>query len=120
MAKEDVSLLSFDTVKDRVEALIMSGHVRWINSVDLGYVLFDTRTEGEYLLAPCWVVWCEYHPEGPASERTYGINDDELFFWGNNAYYRALVFDAQTGKMFDTENTSRERFLYPGDPEGEK
>ena len=120
VAREDVSLLPFDAVKDQVQALIMSGHVRWINSVDLGYVLFDTRTAGEYLLAPCWVVWCEYHPEGPASERTYGINDDELFFFGNNAYYRPLVFDAQTGKMFDTENTSRERFLYPGDPEGEK
>ena len=120
VVKEDVSLLSFDTVKDRVEALIMSGHVRWINSVDLGYVLFDTRTEGECLLAPCWVVWCEYHPEGPKSEKTYGINDGNTFFWGDNAYYRPLVFDAQTGKMFDTENTSKERFLYPGNPEGEK
>ena len=119
VVKEDVSLLPFDAVKDRVQALITSGHVRWINSVDLGYVLFATRTAGECLLAPCWVVWCEYHPEGPASEKTFGINDDESFFWGNNAYYIPLVFDAQTGNMFDPESTPGERLLYPGDSEGE-
>ena len=110
----DVPLVSFDAVKDRVEALIMSGHVRWINSVTLGYVLFDTRTPEEYLLAPCWVVWCEYHPEGPLSEKVYGVNDGEPMFFGNDRYYRPLIFDAQTGRMFDTENTAEDRLLYPG------
>ena len=111
---EDVPVVPFDTVQNQVEALIQSGHVRWIQSASLGYVLFDTRNPDEYLLVPCWVVWCEYHPDGPFSERKYGINDSETMFQGNNAYYRALVFDAQTGTMFDTENTSAERFLYPG------
>ncbi len=114
VVKEDVSLLPFDAVKDRVEALIMNGNVRWINSVSLGYVLFDTNTSGEYMLAPCWVVWCEYLEGGPEAEKEYGVNDDELFFTGNNGYYKALIFDAQTGRMFDMESTADDRFLYPG------
>ena len=111
---EDVPVIPFGSVKSRVEALIESGHIRRIYSVSLGYVLFDTRDPEEYLLAPCWVAWCEYHPDGPLSEKTYGINDSELMFDGNNAYYRALVFDAQTGEMFDVEDRASERFLYPG------
>ena len=103
-----------DEIKKQVQGLVRTGHIRHIYSISLGYVLFDTREEGEYLLAPCWVFWCRYHPEGGAAEETYGINSERVMFYGNNAYYRAIIFDAQTGRMFDTEDSSRERFLYPG------
>ena len=114
MIKEDTNLVPLDEIKKQVQGLVRTGHIRHIYSISLGYVLFDTREEGEYLLAPCWVFWCRYHPEGGAAEETYGINSERVMFYGNNAYYRAIIFDAQTGRMFDTEDSSRERFLYPG------
>ena len=110
---EDIPLLPFDAVKDQVEALIMSGHVRWINSITLGYVQFDTEDPQEQILLPCWVVWCEYHPEGAKSEKEYGINDSPLMFDGNNYYYRPLVINAQTGKLFDPESTAENRAMCP-------
>ncbi|MBP5726605.1 MAG: hypothetical protein J6Y48_05965, partial [Clostridia bacterium] len=65
---EDIPLLPFDAVKEKIEALILSGHIRWINSVSLGYVQYATMNPKEQVLLPSWVVWTEYHPDGPESE----------------------------------------------------
>lgn len=110
---EDIPLLPFDAVKDKVEALIQSGYVRWINSITLGYVQFDTEDPKEQILLPCWVVWCEYHREGAQSEKEYGINDSPLMFDGNNYYYHPLVINAQTGEMIDPESTAENRAMCP-------
>lgn len=111
---EDVPLLPFDAVKDKVEAMILSGHVRWIDNVSLGYVQFDTSDPNEQVLVPCWVVWCEYHPEGARSERTGGENSStSLMYDGNNDYYRPLIINAQTGEMIDPENDTEGRCLCP-------
>ena len=108
----DVPIVPFDAVKSQVEAQIMSGHVRWINSVTLGYVHFETENDQEFVLVPCWVVWCEYHKDGSQSEKTFGINDSELMFQ-NGDYYRPLVINAQTGKLYDPESTEPGRTKYP-------
>lgn len=111
---QDVPLLPFDAVKGKVEALILSGHVRWVDSVTLGYVQFDTDDPNEQILLPCWVVWCEYHPEGAASERTGGENSSaSLLYDGNNEYYRPLVINAQTGQLIDPESEAKSRCLCP-------
>ena len=110
---EDIPQLPFDAVKDKVEALIQSGYVRWINSITLGYVQFDTEDPKEQILLPCWVVWCEYHREGAQSEKEYGINDSPLMFDGNNYYYHPLVINAQTGEMIDPESTAENRAMCP-------
>lgn len=111
---EDVPLLPFDAVKDKVEALIRSGHVRWIDDVSLGYVQFDTDDPNEQVLVPCWVVWCEYHPDGARSERTGGENSSaSLLYDGNSDYYRPLIINAQTGEMIDPENETEGRCLCP-------
>ena len=101
---QDVPLVPFDAVKSQVENLITSGYVRWINSVTLGYVHFETDNDREFVLIPCWVVWCEYHKGGAQSEKKYGINDSELMF-ENSDYYRPLVINALTGGIFDPEST---------------
>lgn len=109
----DVPLLSFDAVKGKVEKLITDGYIRWINSVTLGYVTFDTDDPREYALLPCWVVWCEYLPEGPQSEKEYGINDSELLFDGNSWYYRPIIINAMTGEMAEPENVELDRIMCP-------
>ena len=110
---EDVSLLPFDSVKDKIEMLITNGFIRQIFSVTLGYVQFDTTNPNEQILFPCWVTWCEYHPDGPQSEAVYGINDSELMFDGNNSYYRPIIINAHTGEMIDPENMAENRFMCP-------
>ena len=109
---QDVPLVPFDAVKSQVENLINSGYVRWINSVTLGYVHFETSDDQEFVLIPCWVVWCEYLPEGPQSEKDYGVNDSELMFINNN-YYRPLIINALTGEMFNPESTEPGRIICP-------
>ena len=110
---EDIPVLPFDQVKGEVERLIAEGYIRWINSVTLGYVHFETEDPKEFILLPCWVVWCEYHRGGPQSEKTYGINDSELMFDGNSEYYRPVVINAQTGKLFDPASLETGRIMCP-------
>ena len=109
----DLPLVPFDAVKSQVEDLISSGYVRWINSVTLGYAQFKTENTDDYVLVPSWVVWCEYIPEGPQAEKKYGVNDSELMFDGNSGYYRPLIINAQTGKLYDPQSTEPGRIICP-------
>lgn len=111
---DDISLLPFDAVKDKVEALILKGYVRWIDDVSLGYAQFDSGLPEEQILVPCWVVWCEYHPGGPRSERSDGVNSSaSLLYDGNSDYYRPLIINAQTGELLDPENETEGRCACP-------
>lgn len=110
---QDMPLVPFDAVKSQVEDLITGGYVRWINSVTLGYAQFKTGNMDDFALVPSWVVWCEYLPEGPYSEKEYGVNDSELMFDGNSGYYRPLIINAQTGKLYDPESKEPGRIICP-------
>ena len=110
---KDLPLVPFDAVKSQVEDLINKGYVRWINNVTLGYAQFKTGNMDDFALVPSWVVWCEYLPEGPYSEKEYGVNDSELMFDGNSAYYRPLIINAQTGKLYNPESTEPGRIICP-------
>ncbi len=107
---DDIPLLPFDAVKGEVEALIRKGYVRSIDNVSLGYVQFDTEDPDEQILVPSWVVWCEYMPEGPRAERDRPLYTDGLF---QNAYFRPLIINAQTGEMVDPESEEIGRCLCP-------
>ncbi len=110
---QDMPLVPFDAVKSQVEDLINKGYVRWINSVTLGYAQFKTGNMDDFALVPSWVVWCEYIPDGPLAEKEYGVNDSELTFDGNNGFYRPLIINAQTGKLYDPESTEPGRIICP-------
>ena len=112
--REDTPLLPFDAVRRQVEELIADGHVRFIDSVGLGYVLFDTAERDVQLLAPAWVIWCEYLPGGADAERTVPLYTDGLFQEGE--YFRPLIIPAETGLLIDPESTAEGRCLYPGGP----
>lgn len=104
---EDIPLLPFGAVMDRVEEKIRSGHVRWVDKVSLGYVAFDSEAEEEQVLVPAWVVWCEYHQAGAASQRNQPLYTESLF--SDGTYYRALIINAQTGEMIDPESVAISR-----------
>ena len=110
---QDMPLVPFDAVKSQVEDLINKGYVRWINSVTLGYAQFKTGNMDDFALVPSWVVWCEYIPDGPLAEKEYGVNDSELTFDGNNGFYRPLIINAQTGKLYNPESTEPGRIICP-------
>ncbi|MGN0747324.1 MAG: hypothetical protein ACI4ML_11655 [Aristaeellaceae bacterium] len=112
--REDTPLLPFDAVRGQVEALIASGHVRFIDSVGLGYVQFDTEARDVQLLAPAWVIWCEYLPGGAEAERTRPLYADGLLQDGE--YFRPLIILAETGAMLDPESEEPGRCLYPCGP----
>lgn len=106
----DIPLIPFDAVKGQVEELIRKGYVRFIDSVSLGYVQFDTEIPDEQILVPSWVVWCEYIPGGPREERDRPLYVDGLF---QNEYFRPLIINAQTGEMIDPESEQIGRCLCP-------
>lgn len=111
---EDIPLLPFDAVKSKIEMLILSGHIRWIDSVTLGYVQFDSAAPDEQVLIPCWVTWCEYHANGAVSERRSGINQNaDLLYDGNSDVYQPIIINAQTGELIDPESTAEGRCLFP-------
>ncbi|MGN1021080.1 MAG: hypothetical protein ACI4O7_12005, partial [Aristaeellaceae bacterium] len=114
VVREDTPILPFDAVRERAEALIASGHVRFIDSVGLGYVQFDTQDRDVQLLAPAWVIWCEYLPGGAAAERTVPLYTDGLLQDGE--YFRPLIILAETGELLDPESTAEGRCLYPCAP----
>ena len=109
---DDLPLIPFDTIKEKVESLINKGCIRRIFSVTLGYVQYETDISTEQALFPCWVIWCEYHST-PQSEAVYGINDSDLMFDGNNPYYRPIIINAYTGEMTDPESEADDRFMCP-------
>ena len=104
--------MPFDAVRGQVEALIASGHVRAIDSVGLGYVQFDTAERDVQLLAPAWVIWCEYLPGGAEAERHGPLYTDGLLQEGE--YLRPLIIPAETGRLIDPESEAEGRCLYPG------
>lgn len=108
---EDIPLIPFDSVKPQVEELILNGYIRFIDSVTLGYVQFDTRDEEEVILMPAWVVWCEYDNNGPRHERDVPLYMDSFFM--SNEYYWPIIFNAQTGEMIDLNSVALDRCLCP-------
>lgn len=111
VVREDIPLLPFECVKNKVEELIDAGYIRAVDRAALGYVQYDTENPQEQLLLPSWVVWVEYQQDGPLAERngpfyTDGWLEDE-------PYYRPIILNAQTGEMIDPENTEYGRCLAP-------
>ena len=67
----------------------------------------------KWISLPSWVVWTEYHPDGPESESSDGIHDSGLFFLGDNPYYMPIIINAQTGEMIDPKNKTKDRCMCP-------
>ncbi len=97
--KEDLPLCGFDRVKERLEALILSGNVRLVESVRLGYVLYLDKTEPNTGCAvPSWVMRCEYFPT--AKEEPLAESSHDNLHYTSTGYLQILV-NAQTGALLE-------------------
>ena len=112
MLCDDIPLLPFDAVKPQVEQLILSGYIRWIDSITLGYVQFDAADGEAILLVPAWVVWCEYDKQGPRHERSGPLYTQSAFAYQDA--YRPIILNAQTGGLVDPESVAEDRFQWSG------
>ena len=106
-------LLSFDDVRPKIEEMIMSGNVRHVFGVDLGYAQYDLPEGSKYenVLVPAWVVrvgWMddpEEEPDGATAVNgtDYGMGCTEL----------PIIVNAVTGEATDPMDESEGRMLLP-------
>ena len=103
---DDVPLLSFDQVKPRLEELIMSGNIRYVYHVGLGYVQYCANENGDapYTLAPAYVAWCEYCNDAE-SEPLASKDEGADIFLGNPQNFQPIIINAQTGAVHDNQST---------------
>lgn len=103
---DDVPLLSFDQVKPQLEALIMSGNIRYVYHVGLGYVQYCANENGDapYTLAPAYVAWCEYCNDAE-SEPLASKDEGADIFLGNPQNFQPIIINAQTGAVHDNQST---------------
>lgn len=100
---EDIPLVSIHKVIEQIEALIASGNIRDVYSLELGYCMFlDPEIQGTYWLYPVWKVECSYMDSAKQE-----IKSDDSIFTVNAYRYRSdfetLVFNAQTAEIFDKD-----------------
>ncbi len=108
---EDLPLCSLDKVIASYETLISAGQLRHIQSLRLGYAIWEDReSPGTYLLLPAWVAWgvLVQKPEKEAwfNKKFSSLADSR--FWESNEYGPILV-NAQTGGLINPWNTSKAR-----------
>ena len=108
---EDVPLCSLKTVLSTYEALILSGQLRHVHRLRLGYAIWEDRERpGQFLLLPTWVAWGVLL-ENPKKEVWYDKqfgNLGESCFWESNEYGPILV-SAQTGELINPWRTEKDR-----------
>lgn len=129
--QSDLPLCAFETVQATIEGLIEKGKLHDVMAVYLGYVVWlDPEVEyiakpasknwDEALAKPCiatpvWVVECQYSSNSGKSLDDYPefegteVFDYRKHMWGHNM----LMIDAQTGKAYDSWDTSHDRAYAP-------
>ncbi len=102
---DDVPLLSFEQVKSKLEALIMSGNIRYVYHVGLGYVQYCANENGDapYTLVPAYVAWCEYCNDEKA-EPLASKDEGADIFLGNPQNFQPIIINAQTGEVHDNQS----------------
>ena len=95
---DDVPLIPVQNVIQQLEKMIVSGNIRDMYSLELGYCLFmDSQNVGQYHLFPVWKCECSYLE----SAKKEIWNDGSVYT--SEAYrmrgdYDTFVFNAQTGE----------------------
>lgn len=104
-AMEDMPVCSIEKIKSTCEQLIDKGLVRGIQSIELGYVLYDDQEDGSFFWAvPTWLVRCEYF-DSPEKE------------WGEKApetrTTSTLAINSQDGTFYDLLSEEASRSVCP-------
>ena len=124
---EDIPLCPLQTVIENLEKEIESGHLQKLYTLRFGYALYnepghmnyrqdlEIDSQADYYAVPSWVMECAYM-DNP--KNTWVEYDDETLFKmdgadGNNRGnlgFRTLTINAQTGKMMDINDQSKDGF----------
>lgn len=111
--RDNVPLVSFDTIKPQVENLINAGKIRLVDKIQLGYISFSGADVNERVLVPCWVVWCVYSQDPAWEEDTTNLWDELGGYYKNSGSFIPLAFNAETGEIIDPESVDIHRSLPP-------
>jgi len=106
-------LLSFDSIKPQIEKMIMSGNIRNIYHVYLGYAQYDLPEGGKYkyVLSPAWVIWADWLEDSTEEMDRDTVNGTGLYMeW---YCYKPIIFNAITGEATDPKNINEDRMLLP-------
>lgn len=103
---EDAPLLPVEAIKYALRPLISTGHLREIYRIELCYVPMWSDARDSMITVPAWVVHGEYHDLARAP--SYDDTDDYYLRTFGGC---PLVIPAQTGKVIDYTDSSRERWL---------
>ena len=102
---DNVPMLSFEQVKSKLEELIISGNIRYVYHVGLGYVQYCANENGDapYTLIPAYVAWCEYCNDEKA-EPLASKDEGADIFLGNPQNFQPIIINAQTGEVHDNQS----------------
>ena len=106
-------LLYFDEARPAIEKLILSGNIRRVYHVYLGYAQYD-MPEGspyEYVLAPAWVFrvgWMDDPEEDTATEKS--VNGTDL---AEGCIYLPVIVNAVSGEVTYPLDEGEGRMLLP-------
>ena len=105
--------LPFDAVRPKIEDMIMSGNIRHVFSVNLGYAQYDLPegSKYEYILVPAWVV-CAGWMDEPEEEDdgSTSVNGSD---YAMGCTYLPIIVNAVTGEVTNPLDESVDRMLLP-------
>lgn len=104
--QDDSPVLPFSAVRNEIERLIVSGHLRSISSLELCYVPMWSDDGKGIVTVPAWVLWGEYH-ENPSAASNPVSSDGDSAVIGSHV----IIIPAQTGTMLNQAEQSRNRWL---------
>lgn len=108
-----VQFLPFDAVRHKIEDMIMSGNIRHVFSVNLGYAQYDLPegSKYEYILVPAWVV-CAGWMDEPEEEDdgSTSVNGSD---YAMGCTYLPIIVNAVTGEVTNPLDESVDRMLLP-------
>ena len=105
--------LPFDAVRHKIEDMIMSGNIRHVFSVNIGYAQYDLPegSKYEYILVPAWVV-CTGWMDEPEEEDdgSTSVNGSD---YAMGCTYLPIIVNAVTGEVTNPLDESVDRMLLP-------
>ena len=105
--------LPYDAVRPKIEDMIMSGNIRHVFSVKLGYAQYDLPegSKYEYILVPAWVV-CAGWMDEPEEEDdgSTSVNGSD---YAMGCTYLPIIVNAVTGEVTNPLDESVDRMLLP-------
>ena len=111
---DDIPIIGAQAVIDQLEAMILSGHIRHVYALELGYCMFlDPQTDGRYWLYPVWKCECMMVDDPEDEIRSFkSLYNAEAYRYYTDDF-TWLVFGAQTGERMGKAGATAEDYCCP-------